>query len=314
MNRLCSALLCALLATAAHAEWRFSTVEGADGVPLNMVTAGDPAKPGILLIHGIGQSHYSFARQLDSDLADDFYLVSFDLRGHGASGKPWDAEAYSEPEKWAGDVDAIMTAAGLERPVVLGWSYGTLVLMDYLRVYGNDRLGAIVLTGALGGVTPFRMPPADDPEAQRFAEVRKLQMSEDFDDRRQAAEVMVDMLTAGPIPEPYREIFMNAGFMMPLYARRPMLTRKLDNQDLQPELDKLPTLLMIGREDNPTTVEDAPLLAERYENVSFIGYEDIGHSVFFEQPDKFNADLRAFVDRVVRHGSASAKLSRAAAP
>jgi pimeloyl-ACP methyl ester carboxylesterase len=295
--RLCSALLCLLLALPAHADWQFSTVEGADGVPLNMVTAGDPAKPAILLIHGIGQSHYSFVHQLNSELAEDFYLVTFDLRGHGVSGKPWEPEAYSEPEKWAGDVDAIMTAAGLEQPVVLGWSYGTLVLMDYLRVYGSDKLGAIVLTGALGGVTPFRMPPADDPDAMRFAEVRKLQMSDDFDERRQAAEVMVDMLTAGPIPEPYREIFMNAGFMMPLYARGPMITRKLDNQDLQAKLDKLPTLLMIGLEDSPTTVEDAPMLAERYDNVSYIGYEGVGHSAFFEQPERFNADLREFVTR-----------------
>jgi len=310
--RLCTALLCLLLATAAHAEWRFSTIEGADGVPLNMVTAGDPANPGILLIHGIGQSHYSFVHQLNSDLAEDFYLVTFDLRGHGASGKPWEPDAYAKPEKWAGDVDAVMTAAGLESPVVLGWSYGTLVLMDYLRVYGGDRLGAIVLTGALGGVTPFRMPPADDPAALEFAKVRKLQMSEHFEERQQAAEVMVDMLTAGPIPEPHRRVFMNAGFMMPLYARRPMLTRSLDNQDMLPELEKLPVLLMIGREDNPITVEDAPVLARRYDNIDFVGYDGVGHSAFFEQPEQFNSDLRAFAQRQFTNPAGS--VSRAVTP
>jgi len=307
--------LCLLLAASpAYAEWRFSFVEGADGVPLNMVTAGNPENPAILLIHGIGQSHYSFVHQLNSALAEDFYLVTFDLRGHGASGKPWEPEAYTDYRKWAGDVNAILDASGAQRPIALGWSYGTLVLMDYLREFGSDRLAGIVLTGALGGVMPFEMPDDDDPEMQRFAEVRKLQMSNDFDDRRRAAESMVDMLTAIPIPEPYREIFINAGFMFPLYARQPMISRNLANDDMLEELQKLPVLLMIGSEDGPITVRDAPVLAGRYDNIAHIGYEGVGHSVFFETPEPFNRDLRQFADTVFGAERMKGSVSRAGAP
>ena len=74
---------------AARAPLQYQTVLGAGDVPLNVVTAGDPAKPAILLIHGIGQSHLSFEHQLQSPLTDEFYVVSFDLRGHANSGKPW---------------------------------------------------------------------------------------------------------------------------------------------------------------------------------------------------------------------------------
>ena len=159
MKTKCILLLAMLLVAAVpvQAAWNFSTVAGDGGVPLNMATAGDPGKPGILFIHGIGQSHYSFVHQLNSDLADDFYLVSFDLRGHGASGKPWDAGAYTDNRAWARDVDAVMNASGLEHPVVVAWSYGTIVLMDYVREFGTSRLRSVVLTGATGGLLPFRM-------------------------------------------------------------------------------------------------------------------------------------------------------------
>jgi pimeloyl-ACP methyl ester carboxylesterase len=116
----------------------YRIVEGDGGVPLNVATAGDPAKPAILLVHGIGQSHVSFEAQLRAPLSDEFHVVSFDLRGHGNSGKPWEPEAYKDSARWAGDVRRVIEALGLERPVLLGWSYGTLVVSDYLRRYGTD--------------------------------------------------------------------------------------------------------------------------------------------------------------------------------
>ncbi len=286
-----------LVSSQAYAEWNYTTIEGAGDVPLNMVTAGDPANPAILLIHGIGQSHYSFVHQLNSDLTDDFYLVSFDMRGHGASGKPWNAEAYTDYRQWAGDIDAVLNASGARQPVAVGWSYGSIVLMDYLREFGTERLAAINLTGALGGITPFRMPSADDPRSANFAEIRKLQMSNDFAERQQAAERMVDLLTSSPIPAPYRDVFMSVGFMMPMYVRTAMLGRRIDNQDLLDEMEKVPVLLSIGSEDSPFSNEDGEMLARRYANYTFSQYADTGHSVFFEQPDRYNAELRAFALR-----------------
>ena len=137
---------------------RFRSVEGVDGVPLNVVEAGDPSKPGILFVHGIGQSYLSFERQLHSPLAAEFHLVAYDLRGHGNSGKPWNREAYVDSAKWAGDLERVRIATGLEHPVLLGWSYGTLVTADYLRHFGSNGLAGIVLIGAYGGLTP---PPAN---------------------------------------------------------------------------------------------------------------------------------------------------------
>ena len=291
-------LIAALLPRPSPADWDHRTVEGAGGVPLNVVTAGDPASPAILLIHGFGQSHYSFVRQLNSGLAHDYFLVSFDLRGHGASGKPWATEAYGGSEVWARDVAAVIAATGLERPVVVAWSYGTMVAMDYIREFGDKGVAGIILTGGQGALKPFRMPTGDDdPDAEEFARIRELRSSPDLIDYIRAGRRVIPLLTASPLPEEQSELFQAIGLMLPPYVRRAMAHRRLDNQDMVGQLS-LPVLFCLGEKDNPFQLNDAAELAASHDNMSLTVYEGAGHSVFVEQPERFNAELRRFAEEV----------------
>ena len=86
------------------AELEFSTVEGVGGIPLNVVQTGNRDGFGILLIHGFGQGALAFKNQLHSDLAEEFHVVAFDMRGHATSGKPWRREDLVGSEIWGGDV------------------------------------------------------------------------------------------------------------------------------------------------------------------------------------------------------------------
>lgn len=266
------------------------------------MTAGDPASPAILFIHGFGQSHYSFVRQLNSDLAEDYYLVAFDLRGHGGSGKPWATEAYSESEVWAGDVAAVIEATGLDRPLAVAWSYGTMVAMDYFREFGVDGIAGILLTGGQGALKPFRMPSGDDPDAAEFARIRELQQSRDLVDYIRAGERVIPLLTASPLPERQRQLFQAIGLMLPGYVRRAMAQRRLNNQDLVERLT-LPVLFCLGEKDNPFQLEDAGELAASHDNMSLTVYEGAGHSVFVEQPERFNAELRRFAEETLSAAS-----------
>jgi non-heme chloroperoxidase len=123
---------------------RYQTVVAPDGVPLNVVEAGPLGAPGILFIHGVGQSYASWNRQLHSELASSFHLVAFDLRGHGGSGKPWLAKSYNQSCIWAADVAAVIAATALTRPIMVVWSYGGTIGMDYVRCRGTENLSGIV--------------------------------------------------------------------------------------------------------------------------------------------------------------------------
>jgi non-heme chloroperoxidase len=123
------------------------TVRGGGGLRLHVREWGRADGPPILFIHGLSQSHLCWAKQYESALADEFRLVAYDLRGHGMSQAPLEAEHYTDGQLWADDVAAIIRQLGLDRPVLVGWSYGGFVICDYLRAHGQDRIGAIDFVG-----------------------------------------------------------------------------------------------------------------------------------------------------------------------
>jgi non-heme chloroperoxidase len=285
------ACLAALVPAAFGAELRFSRIEGTGGVPLNVVEAGERGKPAILLVHGIGQSYLSFEPQLRSALAEEFHLVAFDLRGHGASGKPWQRDAYVDSAAWAGDLQRVIAATGLQRPVLLGWSYGTLVVTDYLRHAGTGGIAGIVLTGAYGGLTP---PPAANPQAaEAMRRSREAAASPDIEQRLAATRRTAGMLTAKPMPPEWVERAATIGMMVPGDARVHMFDRRFDNRDVVPRID-VPLRLVAAGKDLSTPEADARTLAAGLPLASVSVYPDAGHSPFTEDAERFNRELAEF--------------------
>ena len=87
-----------------------STVTAADGLNLAVQEWGNPRGPEVLFIHGFNQAHLSWLRQVkDPQLAAEFRMITFDLRGHGSSDKPLEKERYAH-QNWGDDVAAIMRA------------------------------------------------------------------------------------------------------------------------------------------------------------------------------------------------------------
>src|SRR5882757_1639360 len=119
------------------------SVKTPDGLTIAAQEWGNPQGPEMLLIHGFSQSHMSWIRQVNSDLAKEFRLVTYDLRGHGNSDKPDDKARYHDNKAWGDEVKAVMDAAGLKRPVLVGWSYAGRVISDYVTTHGAAKLAGI---------------------------------------------------------------------------------------------------------------------------------------------------------------------------
>jgi len=124
------------------------SVIGGSGVRLHVREWGRGDAPAILFIHGWSQNHLCWRKQYESKLADEFRLVAFDLRGHGMSEAPQAQEHYTEPQPWADDIAAIIEQLGLDRPVLVGWSYAGFIICDYVRAYGQDAIAGINFVGA----------------------------------------------------------------------------------------------------------------------------------------------------------------------
>jgi len=113
--------------------------EGFHGVKLTADAGGDPGHPPVVLMHGGGQTRRSWGSAASALIARGYYVVSVDLRGHGESGWPEDAD-YSL-DAFIFDLCALLSA--LPRPpVIVGASLGGIVGM---LAVGEQRCQAMGL-------------------------------------------------------------------------------------------------------------------------------------------------------------------------
>src|SRR5262247_4863653 len=112
-----AALLVAISAPASAQDKKFKavSVKTPDGLTISAQVWGNPSGPEIIFVHGFSQSHLSWIKQVTSELANEFHMVTYDLRGHGNSDKPFEPERYRDSKAWADELQAVMDATGLKR-------------------------------------------------------------------------------------------------------------------------------------------------------------------------------------------------------
>jgi non-heme chloroperoxidase len=273
---------------------RIHTVEGGGGLRLHVREWGRADGPPILLIHGWSQSHLCWARQYQSALADEFRLVAYDLRGHGMSQAPQGAEHYTDGQLWADDVAAIIDQLGLERPVLVGWSYGGFIICDYVRAHGQDRIaGADFVAGAVTlGEAAFGTligPGFLDHFADATAD--------DLPTSIQGMRALLKAFPVTPFPPDEVETLLAAGMTVPPRIRVNLVSRQIDGDDVLRALE-FPLLVTHGRSDTVVLPAMAEHVLATCPTAEPSWYESVGHTPHLEQPDRFNQELAALTRRV----------------
>jgi non-heme chloroperoxidase len=306
------ALLLVLAATlpADADEFHYATVEGFGGVPLVVAEAGNPQGPAILFVHGYSQSLLSWKYQLgDRALQQRYRLVALDLRGHGASAKPWKAEDYRR-EALGGDLQAVIEAKGLGRPILVGWSYGGEVAMAFLRHHGVRSVGGLVLVDTATSLEgPAQPPDASDPEVAQLISAVQRMGSMDLASNREGTRRFVDALTARSMPRADAEEALIYNLLTPAYARTAMRYVP-DNSDMAGAL-KLPVLIVHGEQDVVSPPSAGQASHRLIPGSRLLTYRGVGHAPFLEDSRRFNRDLSEFADRVIREEAAAADALRA---
>ena len=115
----------------------------------------------VILIHGIAaNADLNWRRPgITRALARDFQVISFDLRGHGLSGKPTDPEAYgSELVK---DIVRLMDHLDLEKAHIAGYSLGGFIALKAVTTEPERFMSAAIC--AAGWKDPDDPSPVPNP-------------------------------------------------------------------------------------------------------------------------------------------------------
>jgi pimeloyl-ACP methyl ester carboxylesterase len=269
-------------------------VQGGGGLELHVREWGKADGPPILFIHGISQSHLCWTKQYQSSLAEEFRLVAYDLRGHGMSAAPLEPEHYTDAKLWADDVAAIIEQLRLDRPLLVGWSYGGFVICDYVRAHGQDRIAAVdfVAGGVKLGEAAFGTligPGFLDnvPDA----------IAEDLPTNIRGIRGLVAAFAATPLPPHDVETLLASSMTVPARIRANLAAREIDGDDVLRTL-RVPLLVTQGRADTVVLPAMAEHVLATCPTAEASWYDGVGHTPFLEEPERFNRELAELTRRV----------------
>lgn len=113
----------------------------------------------LVFIHGGWMNGRAWEPQVER-FADEYEVVTVDVRGHGRTGATG-ADRYSI-ELFADDLEALCSHLELDDPLFCGLSLGSMVVQEYLTRH-PDRAGAAIMGGAVRSMPPVSMPPFAKP-------------------------------------------------------------------------------------------------------------------------------------------------------
>lgn len=267
-------------------------VTGGNGASLRVDATGDVDARPIVFVHGYSQSRLCWRRQFDSPLADNFRLVAFDNRGHGDSDKPRDA--YDDPALWADDVQAVIESLERDDPVVVGWSYGGLILSDYISVHGTDDIAGAVYVGA---ISEKGTDAADRFAGDQFVALAEGFRSRDVEESVAALSAFIDLCVNDQLNPVDHHFMLGYNLKTPPHVREALQARQVYNEDTLRGID-IPVLLIHGEDDAVVLPAAAEKHADLITGAETSFYSDVDHTPFWEASDRFNAELRSFVDRL----------------
>lgn len=258
------------------------TIELSTGVKLAYVEQGDPAGIPVILLHGITDSWHSFEPVLPH-LAHSMHAFALTQRGHGESERP--ASGY-RPQDFATDVAAFMDALQLERAVIAGHSLGSTNAQRFGLDYPERALGLVLM----GSFASFR----DKPGLVEFVEFGISQLEDPIDPA--FAREFQESTLAQPIPPEFLETVVQESLKVPARVWKAAFQDLLEGE-FPTELGKIkaPTLIVWGDQDAYCPRSDQETLRVAIAGSRLLIYPGAGHALHWEEPERFAADLAAFV-------------------
>jgi pimeloyl-ACP methyl ester carboxylesterase len=235
-----------------------------DGLSLYYDVVG--SGPNVLCVHGAsGTGAYEWSG-LAATLSDHYRMIIPDLRGHGASDhRPGQVSI----ELVNGDLLALIEHDGAARPHVLGFSFGSEVVLDLELTNPGTCASLVLLSPGLGD------PKSSVPTREQLVSgwpmtLRRLHADRHGEDHW--LELMV-------------ELCERAG-------RRP----KADLAALA-EID-CPILVVVGDRDDPRRVRQADLVVATHPRCTLVTVEGGRHAVHKDRADQVGAAVVSFLDSI----------------
>ena len=244
-------------------------------------------RPWLVLVQGMGFDRSGWG-PVRRKLRRHFRLVLVDNRGFGRSGRPVGLFAVAD---MAGDIVAVLDAAGISRAHVLGVSLGGMVAQE-LAVTHPERVDGLVLGCTTPG-WPFAYPLPDasvwlmlatvgmTAEVARRRHTENALSSRSVQHHPELVDRLVELQGSQTVDPGARSAQAVAGALYAGHLRQVRIGA--------------PTLILYGDADTVVDPRNGRLLAARIPDARLVTFPDLGHLLFWEDPDGFTDAVSSFL-------------------
>ena len=247
---------------------------------INYQTFGDVSKPALVFSNSLGTKYSMWQPQIDA-LQDDFFVICYDTRGHGASSAPQGPYCI---EQLGQDVINLLDHLNIEKANFCGISMGGLT-GQWLAIHKPERFNRVIVCNTAAKIGQ------EQAWLDRAALVRE-----------QGLDPIAATAASRWFTEPF--IQSNTAVLESLsndlaagsaegYAS---CCEALAKADLREKLESIqvPLLVIAGRKDPVTTVSDAQYMVNHIRSSALFEI-DASHISNIEQPKAFNQAILDFI-------------------
>jgi len=261
-----------------------SFVRAANGLRFAYVEQGERDGPVLLLLHGYTDSHRSFDL-IRPHFPESWRVISLTQRGHGKSDKP--QAGYSTGDM-AADVDAFMTALGIERAVLVGHSMGSAIALQTAADFPG-RVDGLVLIGGFAG---YRDNANVDELAQEVAKFGA-KVDPEF------VLAFQESTIADMIPQSFLDVVVGESLRCPTHVWRAALDGQLSCEPVATARRCLaPALLIRGDWDVFVPHGDQLALRNALPSARLFTLPASGHAPHWERPEQSAQLIRGFMSEL----------------
>ncbi len=266
-----------------------------NGIEFNYKVTGNGTP--LVLIHGHPFDHTMWYPQV-VDFSDSYQVITPDLRGYGKSGMPLNAD--TKFEDYATDILRLMDFLNIESFHLAGLSMGGQIIMEIFR-QAPDRIKSLIFADTFAGLDTSEVKQGRYDTATRL---------ENKGMDAYADEVIFKMIKPSHVssmPDVAEHIIKMMKATLPIGAATALRARAERINYLTDVLPKIniPSLVIVGRDDEYTPVAKAEELQENLINCKLLIIEDAGHMPNLEHPDAFNKAVLDFLEAISGHSGGS---------
>lgn len=258
---------------------------------------GDGDRQTIVFVHGGWLSGSMWRPQIDH-FADDYRVVTVDLRGHGRTGAT--GERDYTIELFADDLRRTLAALDVDAPILCGLSLGGLVARTYAATTDDDLAG-LVLAATVESLPPVPMTQLQKqflfPKLSIYPTFRLLGSGASFRMLLQSVRAVEGSAWLA-LDDDVREYALSEVDQFPITEFIKVFDALYDADPRDVENITAPTLLVYGDHEAKAVVAQNRRLARRIDDATTTVVPDAGHLSNLDNTADFNATVDQFLERL----------------